>query len=93
MKPSRFTSLIAAAALSVGAFTALLAPGSIAQAQPKETFMCWIGQTAYDPGSKVDFADGQSLCAKKMGTEEHRTQQERTTGWVRPVAWRRCRCY
>ena len=67
MKPSRFTSLIASAALSVGTFTALLAPGSIAQAQPKETFMCWIGQTAYHHRTKVDFADGSTLMCQKDG--------------------------
>jgi hypothetical protein len=67
MTPSRFTSLIAGAALSVGAVTALVAPASIAQAQPKETFMCWIGQTPYDPGTKIDFADGSTLMCQKDG--------------------------
>jgi len=67
MKTSRFTSLLAAAAVSVGALTALVAPASIAQAQPKETFMCWIGQTPYNPGAKVDFADGSILMCQKDG--------------------------
>jgi hypothetical protein len=67
MTPSRFTSLIAGAALSVGALTALVAPAAIAQAQPKETFMCWIDQTSYDPGTKVDFADGSTLMCQKDG--------------------------
>ena len=35
MKTSRFTSFIAAAAVSVGALTALVAPAAIAQAQPR----------------------------------------------------------
>jgi len=67
MKHSRFTSLVAAAALSVGALTALLAPASIAQAQPKETFMCWIGQTPYEPGTKIPVHDGSTLMCQKDG--------------------------
>ena len=67
MRTARFTSLIAGATLAVGAFTSLLAPSAIAQAQPKETFMCWISQTAYEPGSKVNFADGSILMCQKDG--------------------------
>jgi hypothetical protein len=71
MKRTRFTSVIAAAAVSVGALTALVAPASIAQAQPQETFMCWFNGTAYDPGTKTDYWDGTAIMCQKDGNWKH----------------------
>ena len=71
MKHNRFVSLTAAAALSVGALTALVAPASIAQAQPKETFMCWFNGTSYDPGTKTDYWDGTAIMCQKDGSWKH----------------------
>jgi hypothetical protein len=66
MKTSRFASLVAAAAVSVGALTALVAPASIAQAQPKETFMCWYFGTPYEPGTKIP-GEGTTMMCQKDG--------------------------
>ncbi|MDT5258161.1 MAG: hypothetical protein QOD10_3241 [Mycobacterium sp.] len=71
MKHNRLISLTAAAALSVGALTALVAPASIAQAQPKETFMCWMDQTPYENGAKIDYNDGSSIMCQRDGTWKH----------------------
>jgi invasion protein IalB len=68
MKTSRLTALIATAAVSVGTLAALVAPASIAQAQPKETFMCWNGQTPYEPGTKIPIHGGSTLMCQKDGT-------------------------
>jgi hypothetical protein len=65
MKHSRLVSFTAAAALSVGALGALVAPAAIAQAQPKETFMCETNNTFYEPGAKVPDTNGtMRMCGK-----------------------------
>jgi hypothetical protein len=70
MKRSRVTSLTATAVLSVGALTALIAPASIAQAQPPERFMCVFNGTPYENGTKLDYAEGAIIC-QKDGSWKH----------------------
>jgi len=67
MKAARFTSLIAGAAVEAGTLTALVAPAAIAQAQPKETFMCWFNGSAYEPGTKTAYYDGTTMMCQKDG--------------------------
>jgi hypothetical protein len=71
MKNSRFTSLIAAAAVSVGALTALIAPASLAQAQPPERIMCWFDGKPYENGTKVDYAPEGAIMCQKDGSWKH----------------------
>jgi hypothetical protein len=68
MKHNRLVSFTAAAALSVGALGALVAPTAIAQAQPKETFMCWFNGASYEPGAKASYWDGTAMMCQRDGT-------------------------
>jgi hypothetical protein len=68
MNRTQFTSLVAGAAVTVGALTALVAPAAIAQAQPKETFMCWYNGASYDPGTKTSYYDGTAMVCQKDGS-------------------------